>query len=56
MENFGITDRSQRIAQTLREFLNLRDYIRMNEIESSGFKRAEARSMVQVEKVFNRRE
>ena len=41
-----------RIVESMRAFVNLTDYIRMNQIESEGFKRDEARSMVQVEKVF----
>lgn len=41
-----------RIVESYKAYLRLKDYIRMNEIESEGWKRTEARSMVQVEKLF----
>lgn len=36
-----------RIAETWKEVLNLRDYIKLNQFEGRGFKRAEARLLVQ---------
>ncbi len=39
-----------RVVESYKEYLILKDYIRMNEIEASGWQRKAARSMVQVEK------
>lgn len=42
-----------RIVVSLRAILNLRDYIRMNELEGLGFSRTETRQMVTIEKRLN---
>ncbi len=41
-----------RIADNFRAYLNLRDYVRMNEFEAKGFARRLARGMVQTEKLL----
>ena len=41
-----------RIVVSWRGFLNVKDYVRLNEIEGGGFSRREAREMVDSEKVF----
>lgn len=41
-----------RIAEGYKAYLTLKDYIRMNEIEAQGWRRSDARTMVQVEKQF----
>ncbi len=38
-----------RVVVSLRAILNLRDYIRMNELEGLGFSRTETRQMVPIE-------
>ncbi len=43
-----------RIVQSVRAYFNLKDYVRMNEIESDGFRRKNARQMTQVEKLWAR--
>lgn len=41
-----------RVAESYKAYLNLKDYIRMNEVEAAGWRRDQARSMVYVEKQF----
>lgn len=38
-----------RIAKSFAEFLNLKNYVRLNEIESHGYSRREARDMLDIE-------
>ncbi len=45
-----------RIAASFREFLNLRDYVRMNQIEGDGWNRQQSREMVDVEKIWHKLE
>jgi REP element-mobilizing transposase RayT len=41
-----------RIVQSFRGYLKLQDYVRINQLESDGYKRETARMMIEVEKLF----
>ena len=43
------------VVSSLRAVLNLRDYIRINQLEGDGYKRGDARFMLKVERDFERR-
>lgn len=43
-----------RIVESSKDYLNLKDYIRMNQIEAEGWRRKDSASMVKVEKLFER--